>query len=84
MDINNWIDISSLLQMASIKPTVCVQSYENDPYKASLFQLFHNVYALYVVFKDRLSPKTKHLNIHLYFNATKYLWNNALVNYTDS
>jgi len=34
--------------------------------------------------KGELLLKTKNLHIHLYFIATKYLQNNALVEYIDS
>ena len=34
--------------------------------------------------KGGLPLKTKHLHIHLYFIATKYLWNNALVEDIDN
>jgi len=39
------------------------------------------------VLKDELSLKVKKIHIHLYFIATQYLWNDALVedidNWTD-
>ena len=38
----------------------------------------------YSDFKGGLSLKTKYWHIHLYFIATKYLWNNALVEYIDN
>ena len=38
----------------------------------------------YVVFKGGLLLKNKNKNIHLYFIATKYLWNNAIVEYIDN
>ena len=38
----------------------------------------------YYEFKDGLSLKIKNLDIHLYSIATKYLWNNALVEYIDN
>ena len=37
-----------------------------------------------VSFKDRLSLKIKINNIHLYFIATQYLWNYALVEDIDN
>ena len=36
------------------------------------------------VFKDGLSLKIKKIPIHLYLIATKYLYNNALVEYIDN
>ena len=34
--------------------------------------------------KDGLSLKIKIVDIHLYFIATNYLWNNTLVEYINS
>ena len=38
----------------------------------------------FLYLKDGLSLKIKNLDFHLYFIATKYLWNNALVEYIDN
>jgi len=36
-------------------------------------------YVWYIMLKDGLSLKIKNLHIHLYFIATQYIWNYALV-----
>ena len=46
------------------------------------FSITNNQAFSMFLIKDGLPLKTKNVHIHLYFIATKYLWINALVEYT--